>query len=188
MGQFDDVMRPRVAKTVMWAVAKDWFLAKLNRELTAFERRHPRTKVIGARLNMFSDVQWEKYGVIERHPRITYYDYTKIPGRSGQVRSNYWVTLSYDGTNAEACIAALAKGHNVSAVFYDESRKAVTGRYAHQQALPNEFFGVECIDGGLTDWRPDDPRGVVVGLRLLAPSHAFRARAIESGFPTLVQL
>ena len=43
-------------------------------------------------------------------------------------------------------------------------------------------MGADVIDGGETDWRPDDPKGVIVGLRLLARTYASRNRAIAEGF------
>lgn len=180
-GPMPGVYMPRAAKTVLWYLARGWFIEKLNRELARF-RQSTEDETIGARLNMFSDIEWEKFGVIDQNPFIGFYDYTKNPNRHGMVLPNYWVTLSYDGTNDDVCRSALAAGHNVSAVFFDTTPGPKCGRAAHSQILPYRFMDADVIDGGKTDWRPDDPRGVVVGLRLLSRTYATRLQAIASGF------
>jgi hypothetical protein len=184
-GPVPNVQGPRVAKTVLWHLARDWFLAKLNRELAKFRDSVPSQDIAGVRLNMFSDIPWEHYGVIDAHPGIAYYDYTKNPRRGGlMIRDNYWVTFSYDGQNWEDAKRILESGGNVSAVFYNPVGPgvAVCGKAAHRQTLPESFRGFFVIDGGETDWRWDDPRGVIVGLRLLARTYESRNDAIESGF------
>ena len=175
------VYMPRAAKTVLWYLARGWFVAKLNRELKRF-RESSDDETVGERLNMFSDINWEEFGVIDENPFIGFYDYTKNPDRPGFLRKNYWVTLSFDGTNEDACRSALASGNNVSAVFFDTTPGPKCGRAAHNQILPDRFLGAAVIDGGKTDWRPDDPRGVVVGLRLLSRTYSTRMKAIASGF------
>lgn len=179
-GPVPSVLSSRVAKTVLYYLARDWFMAKLDRELTRFRDDYRGT--VGVRLNMFSDISWEDHGVIDRHPDITYYDYSKNPKRWGHVRPNYWVTFSYDGKNAKAARKVLAGNGNVSAVFYNED--GMCGKAAHRQTIPDEFLGAEVIDGGLTDWRPKDPHKVIVGLRLLARTYKSRNSAISSGFAT----
>lgn len=181
-GPVPSVAGARVAKSVLWYLARDWFLAKLNRELRRFRAAYDDDTIVGVRLNMFSDIPWEHYGVIDAHPGISFYDYSKNPRRWGAVRPNYWVTFSYDGTNWEAAQRILSAGGNVSVVFYDDSPGAKCGKAAHKQTLPDFWAGFRVIDGGKTDWRPEDPRGVIVGLRLLARTYASRDAAIESGF------
>ena len=178
-----NVNHGRAARTVLYYLARDWFLESLDRELTNFRKRHRGT--IGARLNMFSDIPWEHHDMIDIHPDVMFYDYTKNPRRWGQLRDNYWVTFSYDGTtkNANHAEAILANGGNVSVVYYDTDGKC--GRAAHRQSLPSSDMGYDVIDGGVTDWRPSDPRGVIVGLRLLARTYASRNEAINSGFARL---
>ena len=184
-GPVPSVKAARVAKTVLFNVVRDWFLAKLNRELTRFRQRVPDDMVAGVRLNMFSDLRWEAYGVIDAHPTIAFYDYTKLPDRAGQLRPNYWVTFSYDGHNWADAERILNAGGNVSVVFYNATDLPVCGKAAHKQTLPAQWRGFAVIDGGKTDWRPDDPRGVLVGLRLLARTYASRNDAIDSGFAVL---
>jgi hypothetical protein len=181
-GPVPSVKAARVAKTVLFYLAREWFFAKLNRELARFRAAYPPDVEVGVRLNMFSDIRWECYGVIGNHSAITFYDYTKLPDRAGQIRANYWVTFSYDGHNWEAAEEILRAGGNVSVVFYDTSPGAKCGKAAHKQTLPEYGQGYRVIDGGKTDWRPEDPRGVIVGLRLLARTYASRDTAIADGF------
>jgi len=187
-GPVPNVEGPRVAKTVLWLLARKWFLAKLNRELLQFRKRWPADVEIGVRLNMFSDIAWEIHGVIDAHPGITFYDYTKWPTRHGMIRPNYWVTFSYDGTNMADARRILAGGGNVAVTFYRETDEAVCGKAAHRQPLPAAWEGFEVIDGGKSDWRPADPRGVVIGLRLLARTYENRDKGIRSGFAQLVNM
>ena len=182
-GSMEAVHGARAAKTVLWFLARDWFLAKLNRELSKFRSKHE--GIVGVRLNMFSDIPWEHYGVIEKHPEITFYDYSKNPRRFGNIRDNYSITFSFDGLPQNIIKAenVLKHGGNVSVVFYDREKiGGVCGRAAHDQSLPMAWNSFPVIDGGKTDWRPGDVRGVVVGLRLLAKTHKSRNKAIESGF------
>jgi len=174
------VKRARIAKTVLWHLAREWFLSKLNRELY-FARKH-NTDTVGVRLNMFSDVSWESYGIIDKNPGLVFYDYSKSPKRHGWIRENYHVTFSFDGQNLESALNVLNAGNNVSVVFYDRSPGAKCGKAAHRQILPSWWQGFPVIDGGLTDWRPDDPSPCIVGLRLLSASWRSREFAISSGF------
>jgi len=182
-GSVPAVYSSRVAKTVIWFLGRDWFLEKLNRELTAFRKRY--RGIVGARLNMFSDIRWESYGVIERYPGLQFYDYTKIPQRIGNVPSNYDLTFSFDGTNETAALSILKSDGNVSVVFYNDTTKPVCGKAAHRQTLPATWHGHPVMDGGKTDWRPDDVAGTVVGLRLLAKTYKSREQGIGSGFAVL---
>ena len=179
-GDISHVKRARIAKTVLWYLARDWFLSKLNRELYFARKRNRDT--VGIRLNMFSDISWEAYDIIEKHPGLTFYDYSKSPKRHGWIRDNYHVTFSYDGQNLESALNVLQSGDNVSVVFFDRSEGAKCGKAAHRQILPSYWQGFPVIDGGLTDWRPEDPSPCIVGLRLLSKTWKSRDFAISSGF------
>lgn len=181
-GPTPSVWAPRAAKSVLYYLARDWFLDRLNRELTNFRNAYPDDIEVGVRLNMFSDVRWEDHGIIDAHPRTVFYDYSKLPDRHGWLRPNYRVCFSFDGHNWEDAERILRAGGTVSVVFYDDSPGAKCGKAAHRQELPASFRGWHVIDGGKTDWRPGDPKGVIVGLRLLARTYASRQQAIDSGF------
>ena len=184
---FEMIRRVRIAKTAVFYLARDWFLETLARELQSAVKSTVRDNLLlAARLNVFSDIPWERLGIIEQFPNIQFYDYTKNPKRAGLIRPNYWVTFSRSETNQEDCLRLLAEGKNV-AIPFDSGR---TGNQVTKQAsaddLPKTWYGFPVIDGDTTDLRFDDPRGRsrgrVVGLRLKAASRAERLKALDSGF------
>jgi hypothetical protein len=115
---------------------------------------------VSARLNCTSDIDWNKVliedkTIFELFPDIQFYDYTKNPNKFRNIAKNYHLTFSYTGRNQKACRELLNTGHNVAVVFNTQRNKP----------LPKTFGGFKVVDGDLTDYRPDDKKGVVVGLR-----------------------
>jgi len=179
---FKGVNAGRVNRKRLYFEEREWFLSRLNREIenkvkTAGKRR----KRVAIRLNVFSDVTWEKTAPQLFDHRAQFYDYTKNPKRWGNVLENYWVTFSRDERNEHHATRILESGGNAAVVFYNDGRGYVSGG-AHLQALPKTWNGFRVIDGDKTDLRFEDPRGVVVGLRLKAASYSARQKAIDSGF------
>ena len=179
----DNVATSRIGKTILLALDPEWFVEQLCAEI---ERKcsDPDTQYV-IRLNVFSDIAWEKYNVIQRFPHVEFYDYTKAPHRAGQILPNYWVTFSRSESNDDAAVEVLARGDNVAIAFAAENYVTNKSKY---QSLPKTWNGFDVIDGDETDLRFDDDRGVVVGLRLKAHSYEQRQKSIESGFPVLVQI
>lgn len=181
-GTASSVRHARLARYALFFVAREWFLDKLARELRAFGAGLPAGEIGGVRLNMFSDIPWERYGIVDACPdNVVLYDYTKSPQRAAS--QPYDLTYSYDGTieSAHHAEQLLAHGVNVSVCFHEDI-PGTCGKGADKQTLPASFFGVRVIDGTLTDWRPGDDRGVVVGLKLKARRIVDREAAIGSGF------
>ena len=113
-------------------------------------------RTLAVRLNVFSDIRWEKVApqLFELFPGVTFYDYTKIPGRV--TPANYHLTFSYSGADeafARWARLELARGRNVAVAF---SRDHGT--------LPASWGGLPVINGDADDYRPADPAGVIVGL------------------------
>ena len=186
---FPNIEFARIAKRVVWSLARDWFLETLAEELGKAQRKAARAgDRLAVRLNMFSDIPWEKYGIIDQFPNIEFYDYTKNLKRAGQLRQNYWLTFSRDErpSSHDNSIRTLQAGNNV-AVAFDTGR---VGNRVSMGACPADFpktwYGFPVIDGDTTDLRFDDPRGRtrgrVVGLRLKSSSWDERQGAIDSGF------
>ena len=72
----------RQAKSDYFLEDRAGFLEQLHRELDNFERLCDRQGVKGAvRLNVLSDIQWEKLGVPQAHPGLLFVDYTKLSAR-----------------------------------------------------------------------------------------------------------
>lgn len=112
------------------------------------------------RLNATSDIDWEKIrinnrNVFELFPDVNFYDYSKNPQKLLKNIPNYHLTFSYSGRNEQTSFDLLAKGKNIAVVFDIKRGKE----------LPKTFNGYVVIDGDLTDFRPNDKNGVVVGLR-----------------------
>lgn len=92
---------------------------------------------------------WET--IIGLFSDIQFYDYTKIPGR--EPPANYHLTFSESEINAEHVRQEISRGRNIASVF---PRKSV----------PATHLGLPVIDGDEHDYRPADPKGVVVGLKV----------------------
>jgi len=112
------------------------------------------------RLNGTSDIDWNSIlvngkTIFEIFPKITFYDYTKNPNKFKNIAKNYHLTMSYTGRNWQVCEMLLQQGFNVAVIFDVKKNKA----------LPQTFNGYKVIDGDVTDYRPLDGKGVVVGLR-----------------------
>jgi hypothetical protein len=176
-----------MAKTVVFRLAKRWFLETLRKEIAIAERK---AELLGdrlaVRLNVFSDFLFERLGIIDQFPNVEFYDYSKSPDRAGLLLPNYWVTFSRSESNQDDCLRVLESGNNV-AIAFDTGR--VGNRVSMDASpldLPKTWYGFPVIDGDNTDLRFDDPRGRtkgrVVGLRLKAHSRDERQGALESGF------
>jgi hypothetical protein len=142
------------------------------------------TRISGAgwlpfiRLNVFSDIPWELFvpGLFDHFRDVRFYDYTKVPGR--RPPSNYDLTFSFSGTNAKAAHAELERGKRIAVVFLLKGGM-VERRHS---PLPPEWCGFKTVDGDVSDLRPLDPGGVVVGLRWKMPMHDKAARDTNTAF------
>jgi hypothetical protein len=109
------------------------------------------------RLNVFSDIPWELVfpELFEIVPGV-YYDYTKVPWRTPA--PNYDLTFSYSGRNFGQMQEELERGRRVAVVFLAKRHK-----------LPSTFMDMPVVDGDISDARPLDPPGVIVGLSYKVP-------------------
>lgn len=172
-GVFPMIHRARVAKTVLFYRERQWFLDQLHREIQAsIAKAEGKGLKVAMRLNVFSDIAWERVDRTLFGYDLSSYDYTKNPRRAGLLLPNYWVTLSRSEANDRDCLKALASGRNVAVVFHGK--------------LPKKWNGYQVVNGEETDLRFLDPRGRkygrVVGLRLKYFSFAERDKALTSGF------
>ncbi|HCH32650.1 MAG TPA: hypothetical protein DE045_06900 [Oceanospirillaceae bacterium] len=161
----------RTAKTRLYFENRALFVALLVKEVVAARNKAKKLNMaLAFRPNATSDIKWEVSKV--KHagvfmtvaelihsaaPDAKIYDYTKIPNRT--TPAYYSLTFSLSEDNDKLAASELARGHNVAAVF-DTKRG---------QGLPMQYtiHGVTApvIDGDLTDYRPDDAPGAIVGLR-----------------------
>ena len=148
------------------------------------------------RLNILSDVPWEDVAPwIFRLPGLSFYDYTKVPGRHPQ---NYDLSFSFSGKNWSDCTSEWQQGRRVVMAFaapeYQRKqtilsrrrslkRKKLTDKQALRawlelNPLPTSFRSplfndgqpAPVLDGDVSDLRPFDPPGHIVGLRWKPPS------------------
>jgi hypothetical protein len=178
--QYDHKTRSRVAKTKLLFSDRNLFMNILALELAAHERAAARKDMkAGCRLNGTSDIVWEKKkfilfpqveaelgrradNIIDLFPNVSFYDYTKIPGRTPS--ANYHLTFSESEVNGALVALEAARGMNIASVFFG--------------GLPETHLGRPVIDGDQHDFRPADPLGVVVGLK----AKGVKGKADRSGF------
>jgi hypothetical protein len=112
------------------------------------------------RLNATSDIDWQNVkvdgkNVFQIFPEILFYDYTKNASKFIEKAQNYHLTLSYTGRNWLLCEALLQQGVNVAIVF----------NVKNESQLPKTYRGYKVINGDLTDYRIDDAKGIIIGLK-----------------------
>ena len=162
-GNMPSVHVGRTRKTAWFRRDKATFLAALRRDLhKAVRVAEGRGLRVSCRLNVFSDLPWERIapGLFAEFPDIQFYDYTKNPVRAaafsaGLLPPNYHLTFSRSEENERAAVELLLRGVSVAVVFPQ----------FRGSALPETWHGFTVIDGDKHDLRFTDPRGVVVGLR-----------------------
>lgn len=156
--------RARVARTKLYFEQRELFMSVLIVEIAALVRKAKKAGMVPAvRLNATSDIPWERVrfayngeqyaNIMDLFPDVQFYDYTKRPNR--KVPANYHLTFSLAEGNDDQAHEALNNGFNVAVVFNTK----------RGQPLPAGMWLREVIDGDETDYRPSDPRGVIVGLR-----------------------
>lgn len=162
--------KAQVAKTMDFAHDRENFNDRLSADIgKAHEFSQKKGFKLAVRLNGTSDIPWEKQGIMEKHPKVKFYDYTKNHYRmhaylDGRMPKNYHLTYSVSETpesHAHAQ-AILDRGGNVAVPF--DIPPARGGRPGGK--LPKTWKGRKVIDGDKSDLRfLDKHKGVWVGLR-----------------------
>lgn len=163
-GKFESTQQARIRKTRWFFSRRDDFMRTLNNDLRRLSLDADIANLKPcARLNATSDIAWElgqrseqEKSIIQQHPSIEFYDYTKSVGRvrrmlAGEFPKNYRLTFSHSGENLNDCLDVLARGGNVAVVFGG--------------TMPTHWHGHRVIDGDIHDLRFLDERGTVVGLK-----------------------
>ena len=156
-GRFENVAQGRQLKTDYWHHDRDGFLTQLKRELANFEKLCYRTnKRPVVRLNVLSDIQWEKHGIPQAFPGILAYDYTKQAHRIGKTPENYKLMFSYSG--------AAKYQHQVQRAMKTNAPISVV--FTELPTDPNyRFLGRPVIDGDRSDLINVNAGPVIIGLR-----------------------
>lgn len=169
MNVMDNAKKARIWKTKMFFEDRENFLKQLHKELSNLEKRENPI----CRLNVFSDLPWEKIDPSLFDHKITFLDYTKWLSRAenyvnGKLPKNYHLTYSWSEKS-------VPKKRRVNEILKKDGRvNMVFGiRYRHDNLLPlpkNFKIGTKTwnvIDGDLTDLRLPETgeRGVITGVR-----------------------
>lgn len=155
-GAMSSVQNARLKKTMLFFEDRDKFMGYLADDIEAAIKKSKRKGMTPCfRLNLTSDLMWEKYGIIEMFADQIFYDYTKHFTRmlrfiNGGFPANYHLTFSRSECNDADVARVLAAGGNVAAVFGSR--------------LPDTWMGKPVISGDETDLRFLDPKNVIVGL------------------------
>tara|TARA_R100000951_G_scaffold4806_1_gene5521 strand:+ start:2211 stop:2903 length:693 start_codon:yes stop_codon:yes gene_type:complete len=152
-GVYKTVNQSRQRKTDYWHSDKKGFLKQLERELTNHVKNcEKKGKKPACRLNTISDIVWEKTGIIEKFPQITFLDYTKNASRLGKTPKNYKLIFSYSNApNYQTSVKKAFKTDAPIAVVFK-------GR------LPKSFNGRQVINGDKSDLVNSNARGKIIGL------------------------
>ena len=152
---FSSVNLARQRKTDWYMEDRQSFLEQLRKELHLFDKLCIKQNVKGVvRLNVLSDVRWEKHEIPQEFSNLYFYDYTKLPFRFGRTPKNYDLMFSYSGAPKyqTAVREALKTDVPMTVVF--------------RGGFPQMFKGREVIDGDKSDLFNVKQRGKIVGLKL----------------------
>lgn len=160
-GRFSNVQISRMNKTKFWALDREKFYIQLANEILAINSKAiSEGYKVAIRLNGTSDIDHldllKRYTGIDflssDYSNIQFYDYTKsIKTVQKYLNTNYHLTFSKSEINDNLVDQVLQMGGNVAAVF--------------SGTLPETYKGYKVIDGDVTDYRPEDPKNVIVGLK-----------------------
>lgn len=171
-GAFAKVQAARIAKTRFFYQNRGAFILMLVEDMErAVRRANKQGKQLAVRLNVLSDLQWEKVfpDLFTVFKTVQFYDYTKHVVRmqhyvEGELPSNYHLTFSRSELNEGFCPSFLRQKANVAVVF-DKS------------PLPAKWKGFTVVSGDDDDLRFLDKPGKVIGLYAKG-----RAKRDDTGF------
>ena len=160
------ILNARIKKTKLFHENREFFMDWLVAEIEAAKNlSHKKGNEFAVRLNGTSDINWNRIymngkTIFEIFSDIQFYDYTKLPQRFNNIPANYHLTLSFTGYNWLDCVKVLEQNYNVAVIFNVQSfyNSKVKNK------LPDMFKGYKVINGDITDYRPFDGKGVIVGL------------------------
>ena len=162
-GSFSNVQAARIRKTMLFRDNRAEFLRQLCEDIDKFERYCKKKDLKPCiRLNGTSDINYERFQIMESFPNVQFYDYTKNINRAyKKLPENYHLTLSYSEANkdyAEAVFkAATDTDKNMAVVFRGKQ-------------LPKTFRGLPVFNADKDDLRFLDPINQVAGLLAKGPA------------------
>jgi len=157
----DRIKNARIKKTKLFFEHNEFFMEWVIEEIKKARAKAQKDGFyFSVRLNGTSDIDWQNamfkgYNLFQIFPDVQFYDYTKSVKKYVNKPDNYHLTFSYTGRNWDKCKALLEQGNNVAIVFNVKSEKL----------LPAMYKGYQVINGDLTDYRINDAKGIIVGLK-----------------------
>ena len=158
------VMRPvkesRLRKLAWFHEDKSAFLNQLRKEIRSFEKVCAKAGVQPVvRLNVITDVQWEKLGIPQEFPEVYFYDYTKIASRLVRpLPENYDLLFSYSSKPEyqRSVKKALSTERPIAVVF--------------NGPFPERFLGRPVFDGDKSDLENVKLKNAVIALTAKGPA------------------
>ena len=147
---YPSVIKSRKAKSEYFVNDTDTFIKQLIREIKNQEKRAlKKNKKPVVRLNGFTDIDYEKFGIFKLFPNVQFYDYSADYERVlNNNNPNLHYTFSYKGNNLKECIELLKNDVSIAVIDIPE----------------NQFFNdyeVEHIDGDKHDFRFKHGKAIV---------------------------
>lgn len=170
MGFDPGVKRAQLWKTALRFGAPGLFRELVRLDIRAHEKRAAALGMTAAvRLDGTSDFG-DGIVLAPEFPGVVFYDYTKVHPRLDRARlvPHYHATLSFSGSNLDACLRHLASGGNVAVPF----------DYRKGAPIPDRWHGFPCCNGDTSDYRPGDPKGHVVALSWKGPKRTREAARV----------
>ncbi|OUU13050.1 MAG: hypothetical protein CBB97_26540, partial [Candidatus Endolissoclinum sp. TMED37] len=125
-----------------------------RRELGNFQKLCDKQGVQGVvRLNVLSDIQWERHGIPQSFPELFFLDYTKLAKRLGKTPSNYKLIFSYSDRPQFA--------KQVKTAQQTDAPFAVV----FKNGMPSEYLDRPVVDGDQSDILNVLAGRVVIGLK-----------------------
>lgn len=158
-GGFNNVQQARIRKTKEFLEDPYHFVNLLADDVQELVNKAKKQGMIPAvRLNGTTDVEWEKYSLMQQYSDVQFYDYTKWPAtRRLNLPANYHLTYSFSEKPdaGQQAVAWQKRLVNTAIVFNGD--------------LPPSFlvdgYRWRVINGDESDLRFTDPKGVIVGLK-----------------------
>ena len=155
-GRFNNVVKARNNKSNFYNNDYDLFMILLKYELQLHIMNCKKNNVNpSARLNVLSDIPWEKTDIFNTFKEIYFYDYTKRANRIEACNSieNYKLMFSYSGRDAylNQVSKALDFSNPIAVVF--------------RKTFPKYFLGRPVFNGDLSDIDNSTKHGHVIALK-----------------------
>ena len=155
-GRFNNVVNARNNKSNFYNNDYDLFMTLLRYELELHVVNCYKNNVNpSARLNVLSDIPYEKTDIFNEYEEIYFYDYTKRANRLEACNriNNYKLMFSYSGRDAylNQVSKALDFSNPIAVVF--------------RNTFPKYFLGREVFDGDLSDIDNSTKYNKVIGLK-----------------------